>query len=265
MLILRIQDGTPYELLLMVWRNLNGFLRDPQLGLNADNSPKAYNLILSYRSPPLASSAINESKTKTIDDYPMFKRRGARGALVLDTMRITAGLTLGLMAWDKRDRATAALRYQEALALADKYADMLVTKPTRGLEGWLAVDVGQMRDNLAVLVLNDQVQATMVDGPTQRRQEVATADGGKANLQTWRVEGNGEVSLQTGHTFATDVCASCDKRGVKLFKCSRCQRITCKFERTFTRQRRNLTQELRLFPGMSACALAGPQGPMQGF
>jgi hypothetical protein len=80
-------------------------------------------------------------------------------------MQITSGLTLGMLAWDERDRATAAKRYKEALDLAATHPPFTVISPdTVGLERWVYMDTQQSKDNLDLILKNDIVNAQMLGG-----------------------------------------------------------------------------------------------------
>src|SRR6266568_8763408 len=77
------------------------FFHDPAMNHTEESHPEAYKLLSSFK--PGAQKS-----------HPRLERTPR----LLKAMQITAGLTLGLLAWDKRDRATAAKRYREALDLA---------------------------------------------------------------------------------------------------------------------------------------------------
>ncbi|EJD44549.1 hypothetical protein AURDEDRAFT_114295 [Auricularia subglabra TFB-10046 SS5] len=201
----------PQELLGIVWRNFVGFFRDPALGFTVDNAPDAYKLLLSFK--PSSTPA-----------YPEFeKRSGKRGAELLKGMQITAGFTLGLMAWDKRDRATAAKRYNEALALAETHAPFVgrPTAPRSGLELYVYNDVQECRSNLAKLVASDAKNAQLLGDAAVGRKETK-----ELPLPTARIEPDGSITALNEITFATDVCHACQKRDVKLSKCSKCKKAT---------------------------------------
>lgn len=201
----------PQELLGIIWRNFVGFFRDHELGLNAENSPDAYQLLLSFR----------PSSTPV---YPEFeKRSGKRGSELLKAMQVTAGFTLGLMAWDRRDRATAAKRYNEALALAETHGPFVgrPTVPKSGLEYYVYNDVKQCRDNLARLVAADEKNAQLLGDAGIGRKETK-----ELPRPAVRIEPDGSVTTSNEVTFATDVCHACQKRDVKLSKCSKCKKAT---------------------------------------
>jgi len=98
-----VPDDFPQETLGAVWRNFVGFFHDPAMSFTRTSDTEVYKLLNSFR--PSASKP-----------YPRLEKTD-RGRVLLKGMQITAGLTLGLMAWDDRDRATAAKRYKEALDL----------------------------------------------------------------------------------------------------------------------------------------------------
>lgn len=141
-------------------------------------------------------------------------------------MQITAGLTLGLLAWDKKDRATAAKRYKEAIDLAATHPPFYSNSSNKNeIEAWVAYDVAESRENLRILTQNDEYNAEVLKflglgGGNLRRQVV--------NLGNSRVEGDGTVNLQHTVTIATDSCNKCNKRDVKLSRCGRCKKVACK-------------------------------------
>jgi hypothetical protein len=207
-------DTIPRETLGYVWHNFVGFFRDPAMSFTEQSDPEAFKLLYSFR-------------PSTTNPRPKFERT-ARGKILLKGMQITAGLTLGLMAWDKRDRATAAKRYKEALDLAATHPPFLNIPPdTVGLERWVYGEVEEAKSNLGILVHNDTLNAQMVgDGADGR----APGRRGVANLPLpqARLDKSGAVTAETSYTFATDACAKCRKRDVKLLRCSACKKVSCK-------------------------------------
>jgi len=140
-------------------------------------------------------------------------------------MQITAGLTLGLLAWDNRDRATAAKRYREALNLAATHPPFTDLPPgTVGLEKWVYLDLQQVKVNLDHLVQNDTINAQMLGGDASgsapKRKDVVDLP-----LPQMRFEKSGEVTFEDTLKFATNACAKCGKRDVKLDCCSRCKKV----------------------------------------
>lgn len=201
----------PRELIGAIWRNLCGFFRDPALGLNATTAPDAYKLMASFK-------PSNEQH----NSYQAFAKRGAHGLAILKAMQITATFTTGLMAWDKKDRATAARRYQDALALADTHPPFNSKSPKPGLETWVCADVQQTRDNLKILIDTDFKHAIILGEETIGRKE--TRELPKPSV---RFEPDGSISLDDQVSFATDVCYACGSRGAKMSKCSKCKKATC--------------------------------------
>jgi hypothetical protein len=86
-----LSNEFPRETLGAAWHNLVGFLRDPQMNLTAEKAPEAYKLLNSFR--PGASSNLHAQLERT-----------TRGKVLLKAMQVTAGTTLGLMAWDEGGR-----------------------------------------------------------------------------------------------------------------------------------------------------------------
>lgn len=146
-------------------------------------------------------------------------------------MQIIASLTVGILAWDLKDRATAAQRYREALDLAATHA------PFNGppfsctnLERWIATDVQATRENLAMLAWNDEMNASIIaaDGSS-----AGNTKRGEITVRNTRVEGNGTVNIQDSVSVATDACKNCGKRGLGLRRCSRCTAVKCEIRLSF--------------------------------
>ena len=208
-----VPDDFPQETLGVVWRNFVGFFRDPAMSFTQTSDPEAYKLLNSFR-PSSEKSHAKLEKT-------------SRGRVLLKGMQITAGLTLGLLAWDNRDRPTAAKRYKEALDLAATHPHFTDLPPgTVGLEKWVYLDIQQVKVNLDHLVENDTIHAQMVgggiSGNTPSRKDVV-----ELPLPQMRYDKSGKVTVEGSVTFATDACAKCGKRDVKLMRCSLCKKAPC--------------------------------------
>jgi hypothetical protein len=209
-----VLDEFPRETLGAVWRNFVGCFRDPTMSFTEQSDPKAYKLLNSFR--PFSSKS-----------YPQLERTH-RGRILLKGMQITAGLTLSLMAWDNRDRATAAKRYKGAKDLAATHSPFTVlSQDTVGLERWVYLDVQCINANLDHLVHNDIVHMQMLGGRTDssapERKDVCALP-----LPLLRIGKSGEATVEGSVMFATDSCAKCGKRGVKLMRCGLCKKMPCK-------------------------------------
>ncbi|EEB97903.1 hypothetical protein MPER_02682, partial [Moniliophthora perniciosa FA553] len=198
----------PRETLGAVWRNFLGFFRDSHL----HRDKNAYKLLASYR--PTSNHEFERFRTE-------------RQKLYLAGMRITAGLTLGLMAWDAGDRPTSVKRYREAIDLAAKYPQYDdQTKATDPWERYVSQDVQETRDNLSILLTNDEVNARIlaeefgISGAGEHRKEVL-------GIGQIRREGDERTTFVKNVQVASDKCASCGKRDAKLMKCSACKTATC--------------------------------------
>ncbi|KDR70653.1 hypothetical protein GALMADRAFT_254688 [Galerina marginata CBS 339.88] len=200
----------PQELLGAVWRNFVGFLRDPAMNFTEESHPEAYKLLASFRPGAQKPHARLE--------------RTPRGKILLKGMQITAGLTLGLLAWDKHDRATAAKRYREALDLAETHIPFTTLSPNAvGLERYVFGDIQETKTNLGVLVQNDTLNA----------HNVANRDGGDSvpgrrdvvdlPVPQMRIDKTGAATVEPSLTFATNACANCGKRDPKLLRCGLCK------------------------------------------
>ncbi|KAH0581455.1 hypothetical protein H2248_012535 [Termitomyces sp. 'cryptogamus'] len=206
----KVPDDMPQELLGMVWRNFVGFFRDPNMNFTEENSPQAYKLLNSFR--PGATKG-----------YPRLERT-ERGRVLLTGMQVTAALTLGLLAWDKRDRATAAKRYREGIELANKHQAFVRLPPgTKGWELYVYHDLQEVKDNLGIIVANDEINAELVKGASgeePKRKEVVDLP-----LPQVRVDKTGVATVEDTVKFATNACAKCGKRDSKLLVCSVCKKV----------------------------------------
>ncbi|KAJ7145343.1 hypothetical protein C8R43DRAFT_1012417 [Mycena crocata] len=199
----------PQELIAIVWQNFLGCFRETGSQFTQESSPEAYDLVYSFR--PSASSRT----------HPQFT--GQQGRRLLKAMQISAALTLGIIAWEKGDRSTTAKRYQEALDVAATHPPFNAVNPNaRHLDRRIALEVQQIRDNLAVLIRKDSHTAQMAGGGQGAlRKDVL-------NVPHTRID-DVEGSL-LGHqdTFmvATDACGrvGCIKRGVNFKRCSACKK-----------------------------------------
>lgn len=208
-----VPDDMPQELLGIVWRNFVGFFRDPKMDFTEENSPGAYKL-------------LNSFKPNATRGHPRLERT-ERGKVLLKGMQITAALTLGLLAWDKRDRATAAKRYHEGLEVANTHQAFLNLSPgTKGWELYVHHDLQEVKDNLGIIVTNDEINAELVkeaSGEEPRRKEVVDLP-----LSQIRVDKTGTATAEDKVKFATNACAKCGKRDAKLLVCSACKKAHCK-------------------------------------
>ena len=202
----------PQELLGSVWRNFVGFFRDPAMNFTEESHPEAYKLLHSF------SPGAQKSHSRL--------ERTARGKILLKAMQITAGLTLGLLAWDKRDRATAAKRYHEALDLAATHLPFTSLPPgTIGLEMYVHKDLQDMKRNLGMLVLNDTANTEMVADEGDRvpgRRDVIDLP-----VPQMRIEKTGAVTVEHSLLIATNACAQCGRRDPKLLRCALCKTTLC--------------------------------------
>ena len=82
----------PLELLGSVWCNFVGFFSNPAMNFTEASHPEAYKLLNSFR-------------PGTQKSHPRRVERTPRRKILLKAMQITDGMTLGLLAWDKRNRA----------------------------------------------------------------------------------------------------------------------------------------------------------------
>ncbi|KAK0472166.1 hypothetical protein IW261DRAFT_1665844 [Armillaria novae-zelandiae] len=183
---------------------------DPAVGKTKDNSPEAYKLLNSYR----PNSNI---------EHPHFRTDKAK--LYLKGMQITAGLTLGLLAWDGKDRPTAMKRYCEALDLAATHQPYCnIASACEPWDRFVCIDVEVTRDNLALLFKNDHENAQLL--------KMFGMEGGDTRKEVLdhigyvRYEADGRVTFERNVVIASDACAACEKRDMKLQKCGRCKKVS---------------------------------------
>lgn len=171
---------------------------------------------------------------------------GEPAQVLLKGLQIATGSTLGLLAWDRNDRPTAARRYKETLDLAishPAFNDIALSSPH--FERWIAHDVQTMKDNLFMLMQNDSLNVALlkahgIEGGDLRKQTIA--------IPNVKVTGD-QVEFQGSIQLATDACASCSTRGVKLQRCGRCKKVACQFLLAHS-VAPPLTFCVRLWPGL---------------
>ncbi|KAH6903299.1 hypothetical protein BKA70DRAFT_1387755 [Coprinopsis sp. MPI-PUGE-AT-0042] len=202
-----VPDDFPSELLAMVFRNFCGFFKDPAMNFTEATAPEAFKLLSSFRP--------NRNQEHT-------RFTSTRAQFLLKCLQIETCLTLGILAWDVKDRATAAKRYQEALDIAATEPVLSSPKPPVGLETWISNEVAEIRDNLAILVGNDTLNSSVLEaqglGGGDLRRDVV-------NVPMVRIDAKaGNTPTQEDSVItATDACGKCAKRGIKLNRCSRCK------------------------------------------
>ncbi|KAG6817119.1 hypothetical protein H0H87_012640 [Tephrocybe sp. NHM501043] len=201
-----LPPNMPRELLGMVWQNFMGFFRDPKMNFTETSAPDAWKLMNSFR--PGAESTSKGHKRL---------QRTERGKVMLKGMQVTAALTIGVMAWDKRDRATAAKRYKEGIEVATTHAPFVNLPPgTLGWEAYVHHDLKEAKDNLGILIDNDTINAELVKASTGEAQEPGRREEVELPKPQLRVDKTGELTTEDTVKFATYACAKCGKRDTKL-------------------------------------------------
>lgn len=210
----------PEQVLGVAWANFLAILKDRSLGISTVEFPEAGRLLELFK-PGKEPQANGKSKSKV--EFRRFEMTDT-GKLLLKGMQITAGITLGILAWDSEDRATAAKRYAEAFALAATHppynSDPSLART--GLEKYVANEVKTARENYTTLMVNDVVKTSVVgrEGDAGRRERL--------EVPNLRMEGDGRVVLREEFEVVTDVCAGCRKREVKMKQCSKCHKVFCR-------------------------------------
>ncbi|KAJ7770526.1 hypothetical protein B0H16DRAFT_1515754 [Mycena metata] len=203
--MLAVPEEGPQEIIAIAWQHLSACFRSDAGGFTQEAYPDAYNLVYSFR--------------PTAHGHPQFK--GQNGRRLLKALQISAALTLGVLAWDKGDRSTAAKRYQEALDVAATHPPFnAVTPGLKHLDRTTAFDVEQIRGNLATLMMNDSITASSVGS----RQGVLRKE--VLNAPNTRLGDVGGISHHDTFVVATDACGrvGCTTRGVGFKRCSACKK-----------------------------------------
>lgn len=203
----------PREVLGMAWHNFLDLFRAPGMNYTEASQPEAFKLLSSFR--------------------PSYKKPHGRfdspqAQVLLKGMQITAALTLGLLAWDKRDRATAAKRYREAIDVSDSYPPF--RSPPSGSTGlvlYVHKDLQTVQENLGVLVTNDALNVEMANTISENTEAMGRKDLVNPPFPMTRVDKNGEVTSEISFSLATNACAHCGKRDPKLQRCSLCRTTFC--------------------------------------
>ncbi|KAJ7512049.1 hypothetical protein B0H11DRAFT_472461 [Mycena galericulata] len=201
-----IPEDMSQELLALIWQNLLACFRESGSRFTQESSPEAYSLLFSFR--PTAPSRTHHQ----------FK--GSQGRRLLKAMQIMASFALGILAWEKGDRATTAKRYTEALDVAATHpAFNSMTPGLKHLDRTIAYEVQTIRENLAQLMENDTVTTSMVgSGQGGLRKDVL-------NVPHARI-GEAGIAAQDTFVVATDACGrdGCTERGVNFKRCSLCKK-----------------------------------------
>ncbi|KAL0577324.1 hypothetical protein V5O48_004647, partial [Marasmius crinis-equi] len=199
----------PQETLGAVWRNFLGFLRDPEMRKNKCKSSIRSSASFTYssgtgaqaNSPEAYKLAYHYRPTST-HDFSRF--RTEKQKLYLKGMKITAGLTLGLMAWDGQDRPAAAKYYRQAIDLAATYPGYNdESQTTDNWERYVANDVQATRNNLALLLHNDEnsrvfaEEFNLAEGKGEQRKDVL-------GIGQLRIEADGTRRWVPTVTMASD-------------------------------------------------------------
>lgn len=220
----------PEQVLGVAWASFLAILKDRSLGISTVEFPEAGRLLELFKPEkgPETNGLRGQKKSKGNGkknkvEFRRFEMTDT-GKLLLKGMQITAGITLGILAWDAQDRATAAKRYAEAFALAATHTpyDSDPSLARTGLEKYVANEVKTARENYATLRENDVVKASVVgrEGDAGRRERL--------EVPNLRMEGDGRVVLREEFEVATDECAGCRKREVKMKQCNKCHKVLCR-------------------------------------
>ncbi|TEB29067.1 hypothetical protein FA13DRAFT_1735169 [Coprinellus micaceus] len=175
----------------MAFRNFVGLFRDPSMNYTEATTPEAYKFFASFRP--------SHAREK---DFERFTSPDAK--FLLKCLQIVACMTLGLLAWDAKD---------QALDLAATDPTFSSPTPAAGLETWIQADLQQAKDNLAMLIQNDETNS--LGG----RREVLNVPNVRVNA------GEGDAPSQEGQfVTATDACGNCGTRGKMPYCGAQCQK-----------------------------------------
>ncbi|KAF5352953.1 hypothetical protein D9758_007922 [Tetrapyrgos nigripes] len=218
----------PLETLGYLWYSFTAFFRDPQMHYNETTAPEAWNL-------------NNFRIGNTHKCHSRFRTPHAQ--IFLKGLQIVATIIIGLLAWDSTDRATASKCYAEAIQLAktrppfdclgagNQKPNEEVARNTKHFNYFVALQVKETKDNLATLIGNDIWQV----GLAKAAEEILNTgnftspglrrEGVNVLLPVTRIEGDGTMRTVNNVMLASDGCANCGKRDVKLHRCSRCHKV----------------------------------------
>ncbi|KAJ7755383.1 hypothetical protein DFH07DRAFT_822147 [Mycena maculata] len=200
-----VPEQMAQEVLAIVWINLLACFRESGSPFTQESSPEAYSLVFSFR------------PTAPLRAHPQFK--GTQGKRLLKAMQITASFALGIMAWEKGDRATTSKRYKEALDVAaTEPAFNTMTPGLKHLDRVIAYEVQTIRENLAGLIQNDSITTSMIGSGGGLRRDVLNAPHTRI--------GEAGIAQQDSFVVASDACgrAGCTERGVGFKRCSACKK-----------------------------------------
>lgn len=156
--------------------------------------------------------------------YQAFTSRGSRGVLILEAMRVSADVIFGDIAQCKGKRATAAKHYEQAISAAKTLilasSHPQPTSATVALIQWVRELKDTARRQYTGIVYEDIRTANYLHEPLIGCRV-------ERSLRWGTIDSEGNVTFNHFFVFATNVCHSCKKRRVKMFKCARCKIITC--------------------------------------
>lgn len=191
------------DMIWLVWETMTALMTDPRVGVTTSNAPKAHELVAAFKADADAHRAP-------------FEKHGARGLYIYKAMQVSALTTLGLRASYSADRATAAKRYKQAIALAE--SDPAFAKPGQdGISRAMYCYAKVCRFNLATVILNDVINSSVLGDKLIGRKETRVVP------QTTRLPAAQSAKAHAEITFTTDVCRGCGKRDVGMNKCSKCR------------------------------------------
>ncbi|KAF9062376.1 hypothetical protein BDP27DRAFT_1483303 [Rhodocollybia butyracea] len=173
-----VPSNDPREVLPYCWALFTHLFKDKNAMkfVNQASDPEGYKLLNLFR---VGNTHPSHARFRSEEDKILFKG-----------IQIVATVVIGIVVWDKRDRATAAKRYREAIDLAK----------THEVFNCLGDSYGE---------------APNAGAP------------GKEQLPYpyTRYEADGTLTMVENHVVATDCCAHCGKRDVKLSRCSKCMKV----------------------------------------
>ncbi|TEB20761.1 hypothetical protein FA13DRAFT_201930 [Coprinellus micaceus] len=196
-------DTVPSEVLPAAFCVFAGMFLNPQLRYTEATKPEAYKLLASFRPGYRADSSRFKSE---------------REQFLLKSLQIIACTTVGILAWDTKDRSTAAKRYKEALDIGSTDPLFTSSTPSPGIECAAQESLNQARANLAVLVANDARNAAVAGAMTGVNGGLGASRKGVLSVPNVRVEAKeGNVWKQEAEVMiATDACGHCGRREVNL-------------------------------------------------
>ena len=125
-------------------------------------------------------------------------------------------------------------RYQETINFAAAHTPWDRFDPnSEYLDQWASRIVRQVKENYATIVRHDTEKARYVEYFQIQDSGTGSKRRDEIMVPNIRQDASGVNHLETTFEVATDMCAFCQKRGVKLPRC-KCRMVACEYLYDFT-------------------------------